>query len=411
MKKVVKLLAVVLLAFSIFCISAMAAGTDDSQLIYVERDGVKYFGSKPVSWCTFYTAANGSGKVIYNYDNVDLNDDSNTDVCDLVKVKKTSVDFDLDGVFAANDLGLMRLIIFTPGHTYETKFDTFHLQMKAEAEAAGAPYEKLNRQLVWHDEFNGNALNTRNWEFENTMYNANHTHTNDAQHAYVADGNLTLKATVNDGVYAMPEGLATTNNMLFKYGYLEMKAKVPYQTGAWPSFWATSKTPLQSCTNSMEVDIMEVWSSVNSFSANLIKWRPDGTNLAIPTGGWGWPNTSYTFNNAANLKNEYHTYGFEWDPDYMTIYVDDQKVVTFEISGEKAKFENWYGYSSFPESDMFQDYLRILINNECFAPGDQYASYGTLTETATYSIDYVRLYQNRDGGESFKTTDEIAAIK
>ncbi len=414
MKKVVKLLVVALLALSIFCVSAMAAGTDDAQLNYVVRDDVKYIGSNPVSWCTFYTAANGSGKVIYSYTDVDLNGDSNTDVCDLVKVNKDSVDFDFDGLFAASDLDLMRDIIFNPAHSHETQLDTFQLQMKAEAEAAGAPYEKLNRQLVWHDEFDGGALNTNNWEFENTMYNANHKHINDAEHVFVANGNLTLKATVEDGVYAMPEGLATTNNMLFKYGYLEMKAMVPYQTGAWPSFWAKSTTipALKQSTNSMEVDFMEAWSSVNSFSANLIKWRANGSEkLAVPTGGWGWPDTSYTFKNASNLKNEYHTYGFEWDPDNMTIYVDDTKVVTFAISGEKAKFKNWYGYSSFPEADMFQDYLRILINNECFAPGDEYDSYGTLTETATYSIDYVRLYQNRDDAEDFKTTDEIAAIK
>ncbi len=411
MKKVIKLLAVALLVVSIFCVSAMAAGTDDAQMTFVVRDGVKYIGSNPVSWCTFYTAADGSGKVIYSYDNVDLNGDSFIDVCDLVKLNNDQLDFDFDGLFAASDTDLMRSILFNPNNTHETKLDTFQLQMKAEAEEAGAPYEKLGRQLVWHDEFNGAALNTDNWEFENTMYNANHKHVNDAEHVFVANGNLTLKATVKDGVYSMPEGLATTNNMLFKYGYLEMKAMVPYQTGAWPSFWATSKTPLQSSANSMEVDIMEVWSATNTFSSNLIKWRPDGSKLAVPSGGWGWPDTTYTFKNASNLKNEYHTYGFEWDPDNMTIYVDDTKVVTFAISGDKAKFKNWYGYSSFPEADMFQDYLRILINNECFAPGDQYDSYGTLTETATYSIDYVRLYQSRDDGETFKTKAEIDAIK
>ena len=421
MKKVIRLLALVVLALSIFCVSAMAAGTDDAQMTFVVRDGVKYIGSNPVSWCTFYTAANGSGKVIYNYDNVDLNGDTNTDVCDLVSIKKDSVDFDFDNLFAASDLDLMRKIIFNPSHTLEIKFDTFQLQMKAEAEAAGAPYDKLDRQLVWHDEFNGDTLNTRNWEFDGTtMYTADHEYVNDSDHVFVKDGNLNLRVlpSTQDGkVVSMPQGLVTTNNMLFKYGYLEMRAKVPYQKGAWPSFWCTSKTPLQEAENRMEIDIMEVMGYTNTTSSNLIKWNSNSSKrLAVPVGTWGYPSkSSYTFKNPANLSNEYHTYGLEWTPTEMKTYVDDQLVVTFSLTGDKGAFKNWLGQSSFPETDMFQDWLRIIINNECFTegsatkPSDGYVVNGSELPF-DYNIDYVRLYQNRDDGESFKTTDEIAAI-
>ena len=287
-------------------------------------------------------------------------------------------------------------------------------QMKNEADACGAPYKKLGRALVWHDEFSGSKLDSNKWVFSETMWNANHEHVNDSKHVRVENGNLHLqiwKSNKSGKTCSMASGVTTTNTMLFKYGYLEMRAKVPYRKGAWPSFWCTSRTPLQEATHRMEVDILEGWGSTDRFSANLHKWSADGTkHVAIPSGS-GWPNLTHKFYDPTNLNNEYHTYGFEWDTKKMNFYVDDYKFATIDISSPGANF----GVGYITERDMFHDWLRVIINNECFAPGDPYASSSNvLTNSDTmpidYYIDYVRLYQNTSKGEIFKTTDEIAAI-
>ncbi len=409
MQKVIKLLAVVVLALSIFCISAMAAGTDDAQMTFVVRDGVKYIGSNPAAWCTFYTATNGSGEVIYSYDNVDLNEDGNIDVCDLVKLDNDKFDFNFDGLFAASDADLLRVILFTPDKTYETHLNTVELQMKAEAEAVGAPYEKLGRQLVWHDEFNGKELNRETWDFELTMYSKDHQYVNDSNHVRVEDGNLHLqihKSNKEGYAYSMPKGLTTTDSMLFKYGYLEMRAKAPYRKGAWPSFWCTSETPLQEAENRMEVDIMEIMGYTTGFSTNLHKWANDASKHIGKNVG------HYAFADSSNLVNEYHTYGFEWDTETMSFYIDGYKYTTCEITGENAKF----GSDILPEADMFQDWLKVIINNECFTengsykPVDGYVLSDKDPMPINYYIDYIRLYQNADKGEVFKTKNEIAAI-
>ena len=291
---------------------------------------------------------------------------------------------------------------------------SFTEQMKFEALSWGAPYEKFGRQLVWHDEFGGSSLDSNKWGFNETMWNSNHEHVNDSKHVRVEDGNLHLqiwKSSKDGKTYSMPSGIATTNTMLFRYGYLEMRAKVPYRKGAWPSFWCTSNTPLQTAKNRMEVDIMEGWSSTDGFSANLHKWATNGSShAAIPSGGV-WPNLNYTFKNPANLNKEYHTYGFEWDTKKMSFYVDDVKFATIDIASEKNNF----GVEDIPEMDMFHDWLRIIINNECFAPGDKHASANTVLSDSDplpidYYIDYVRLYQSEKNGEIFKTKDEIAAV-
>lgn len=112
MKKVTFLLAVIMLMLSVFCVNAMAAGTDDGQVYVVEENGVKFFGEQKATWCTYYTAADGTDASFYRYSDVDLNQDTNTDVCDLVYLDVNKVDIDFDENFAAKDGERMRAILF-----------------------------------------------------------------------------------------------------------------------------------------------------------------------------------------------------------------------------------------------------------------------------------------------------------
>lgn len=287
--------------------------------------------------------------------------------------------------------------------------------MKKEAAACGAPYEKHGRVLVWHDEFDKGEIDYDKWCFDRTMREPGHEFDNTEKHIRVEDGQLHMQVhrSEKEGkTYSLCEGFTTTDTMVFKYGYLEMRGKVPFRKGAWPSFWCTTNTPLkESKLFGMEVDIFEVWSKTDRLAANLHKWGPKWKHMAVPSNKEGWPNPVYVFENPENLNNEYHTYGFEWDPEYMHFYVDDVKFTTFELTGEKGAFGDDY----FPETEMFHDWLRVILNNEIFAPGDAYAK-GDIVLTdddempIDYYVDYVRLYQNADKGEVFKTKDEIAAI-
>lgn len=290
----------------------------------------------------------------------------------------------------------------------------FNEQMKKEAAACGAPYEKLGRVLVWHDEFDKGEIDYNKWCFARTMGEKDHEYDNSEKHVRVEDGKLHMQVhrSEKEGLtYSLCEGLTTTDTMNYKYGYLEMRGCIPFRIGCWPSFWLTSRTPLQEAEHRMEVDVFEGWSSVDTLEANLHKWSGDmKRHISMPVGE-GWPETKYTFKNPENLNNEYHTYGFEWDPEYMHFYIDDEKFCTFEITGEKATFGSDY----FPESDMFHDWLRVIFNNEIFSHVSRWKpKSGTLTDESEmpidYYIDYVRLYQNADKGEVFKTKDEIAAI-
>lgn len=112
MKKATFLLVVIVLLLSVFCTNAMAAGTDDGQ-VYVDKvNNAKFFVEEKTTWCTYYIAADGTDASFYRYSNVDLNQDTNTDVCDLVYLDVNKVDIDFDENFAAKDGERMRAILF-----------------------------------------------------------------------------------------------------------------------------------------------------------------------------------------------------------------------------------------------------------------------------------------------------------
>ena len=112
MKKAVFLLTVIMLMLSVFCVNAMAAGTDDGQLYALEKDGVTFLGEAKATWCTCYTAADGIAPSFYRYINVDLNQDTNQDVCDLVYLDLNQVDIEFNGSFTEYDGERMRAILF-----------------------------------------------------------------------------------------------------------------------------------------------------------------------------------------------------------------------------------------------------------------------------------------------------------
>ena len=197
------------------------------------------------------------------------------------------------------------------------------------------------------------------------------------------------------------------DTMNFKYGYLELRARVPFRHGAWPSFWMKSNTPFAKSSYMAEIDIYEVFSSKNHVVANLHKWG-GGKHVMLP-GGEGSLNRAFTFENDENLNNEYHVYGFEWDEKETKYYVDGYCYATFPIdeSGEFGNEPSLAGMSG------FHDFAYPIFNNEIFSEGSRWKPEGwVLTDEdempIDYYLDYLRLYQNPEK-EELKLGDEIEA--
>ena len=117
-------------------------------------------------------------------------------------------------------------------------------------------------RLSWEENFDGNEINSSNWE-KITRGGSNWRHyMSDEPSLYkVADGMLTLRGVVNNGLVPsdtaryLTAGLYTKGKRTLKYGKVEVRARLEAAQGAWPAIWLlpeTGKWP-----DSGEIDILE----------------------------------------------------------------------------------------------------------------------------------------------------------
>ena len=256
---------------------------------------------------------------------------------------------------------------------------------------------------VWGDEFEGDEVNFSKWTF-----NAKMSAYNDAAIATdrdvidIKNGKLILRSMVlKDSKqpkidYKMPTSVVTQYNMMYTYGYCEIKAKVPCAKGTWPSFWTQSKTGIgkRDCWDYfVEVDVFEVFGTTNGVIVpNLHKW------YTKEKGGHHVMSGSANSVILGSKTGEYHTYGYEWTPTEISMYVDGKKYQTYNITNPKILSGN-------PDNDMsgFHDPQYIIFNNHLFT--DKASFKPNLIEgnekvlPSQYSIEYFRLYQKKDEGK------------
>lgn len=281
--------------------------------------------------------------------------------------------------------------------------------IKKQAEQLGFDYEKKGRRLVWYDNFDKAELDFDKWCFRRTMNGDDRIYDNGKKHIRTENGKLLLQVHRTgdpEKPWSLPEGICTAETMLFKYGYVEMRAKLPFGHGAWPSFWTQSKTAFGSVPWFGEIDILEAFSSENKVVANIHKWGDSNhTSLDDVELGRG---REYRFKNAEKLCDEYHTYGLEWDTDKLRFYVDDEMFADFPIGDESCEIPNHV----LKGAQCFHDPHFLIINNELFTPKGSYvkAEYSVTTADKlpfSYYIDSVCLYQK--DGEIIYLKNEIAA--
>lgn len=264
--------------------------------------------------------------------------------------------------------------------------------------------QKLGYSYVWGDEFEGTALDTIRWNratkmgatAEAALDNTELTVKN--ENGYLKMHALRYWDPKKKGVeYIVPWSVTTMETMSYMYGYVEIRAKVPFIRGVWPSFWTSSSGALNNKSKfdySIEVDIFEVFSSEDKLSPNIHKWYGSGehTMWAVDEGN---SHEWYQFE-SDNLVNEYHTYGFEWTPTKMTMYIDDKPYYTYDLTHNFDNGESGMGGFAAP--------IYLIFNNHLFTDSSSYKPYSGCEVNsqdlpAEYYIDWVRLYQKPGEGE------------
>ena len=232
--------------------------------------------------------------------------------------------------------------------------------------------------LVFADEFDDLSVNP--WLLENKRWIA-HTPWNgdfgDARFLNpgpdgpfaIEDGKLAITArkTRPDrwGSGLLAAGDKTGAGTGERFGYFEARMKMPPGPGLWPAFWLVSLRPTSVKSPKIEIDVVEYYGHrTHTYSLAMHVWKlreEDGSNRStgdrIPV-------------SPGSLTQEFHTYGVEVDPQWVTYYLDRREVARFPTPAEH------------------HDPLHPIVN---LAMGPGYPIDRT-PDPSTLYVDYVRIY-------------------
>lgn len=272
-------------------------------------------------------------------------------------------------------------------------------------------------EYVWGDEFNGNSLDYSKWGYGEDQSEKSNvlfvTQEQDPSVIGVRNGTLQMNARrytslTNPQIeFVNTRSVNTQFTMNFKYGYLEMRAKVPHRHGAVSSLWLKSQNlGLVEPINKdyfIEVDIFESWSSSNKLDPGLHKWYKNSAHT-IPNQsqvpGYG----HYLFEDYENILNEYHIYAMEWTPEFIKFYTDGKLWCTYDITKPFDKgwtVDNKTGRElpagAGEEMDGFHDYAYVILTDILLVDPTTHEAEHLINETDDmpfeFWVDYVRLYQ------------------
>ena len=244
-------------------------------------------------------------------------------------------------------------------------------------------------KLVWSDEFDYQGLPDANkWDYEvGFVRNKESQYYTRArpENARVEGGNLVIEG--RHETYSDPNAkgrnagkaaeytaasLITRKKAEWKYGRVEIRARLPEGKGVWPAIWMLGSNIGEigwpACG---EIDIMEFVGHDPNHVHATAHFRKDGNHtssgskLAV-TRPW----------------EDFHLYAVEWFPDHMDFYFDKTKYHTFQISQADG-----------PGGNPFQRPQYLLIN---LALGGSWG--GKIDDSIfpqKFLIDYVRVYERQ----------------
>lgn len=277
-------------------------------------------------------------------------------------------------------------------------------------------------EYVWGDEFEGDDIDFTKWDFEACMAGTEMMHLSyDREIINTVDGRLKLRAIrlkdKDDELleFKVPYSTVTKHKMNYIYGYAEIRARMPFTGGVWPSFWGLSNGTLGPTRNSkyyVEIDVFEVFGSLDTVIPNIHKHYYDSYNYTSThdpeydggnhtSYGLTYETNEWVFENRDTIAQEYHTYGYEWTPTEVSMYVDGNKYMTYDITKS---------YDKCSDNTGFHDPIFLMFNFHIFSPDFSSivspieGNYDSLP--SEYDIDYFRLYQKPNKGKLY-TDDTI----
>jgi beta-glucanase (GH16 family) len=283
--------------------------------------------------------------------------------------------------------------------------------------APGAAQPSTDWVLVWSDEFDGQKIDPAKWRFDEDCWgggNEEHQcYTRSSRNAAIEEGKLVITARHERVIGpALPAHLrrsapnpdaeatrdfssarlSTRGKASWRYGKIEVRARLPQGQGTWPAIWMLPERETYGAwAASGEIDIME---AVNlGVACAKCPTGRESTILGTLHFGGKWPNNKQKGEEVAVpdvLDGGFHVYSIEWYPDRITWQVDGRTYATRQAA-------EWSTTGSTRPGAPFDQPFHLILN---LAIGGKLAEGrglgGVLLDgyPKRMEIDWVRVWQN-----------------
>jgi len=239
--------------------------------------------------------------------------------------------------------------------------------------------------LAWSDEFNGTEINLDDWVYDigtgSNGWGNNELQYYTNRNAYLKDGNLVIRAQKEEfgGRSYTSARLKTQGKQNFKYGRIDIRARMPEGQGMWPALWMLGKNITEvSWPYCGEIDIMEMvggGAGRDNRVYGTAHWNDGGLNANYNPVNYGG---NRLLSGDETLASNFHVFSIVWDSDSITWYLDDVQyhVMAINSSASLSAFQkefflifniavggNWPGSpnssTEFPQR-MVVDYVRVF---------------------------------------------------
>lgn len=246
--------------------------------------------------------------------------------------------------------------------------------------------DQTKQGLVWSDEFDVDGLpNPNNWKYDEGDgcpqvcgwgNNELQFYTKAiSENARVENGKLIIeahKANRSNSTYTSAR-LLTAGKQDWKYGTIEVKAKLPSGKGTWPAIWMLpTQKEYGGWPKSGEIDIME-----------HVGYNPDSIFGTVHTSAFnhllGTQDDGSLYQNTA--EGNWHTYKIKWTDKEITWFVDDISYHNFK--NKEKTFKEW----------PFDKEFHLILN---LAVGGNWGGKHGVDENIwpqRMEVDWVRVYQ------------------
>ena len=253
-------------------------------------------------------------------------------------------------------------------------------------------------KLIWHDEFNSGAKpDARYWSYENGFVRNEELQWYQEDNAVILDGNLVItgkKEKVTNPNFELEStnwkknrkqaeytssSINTRGKFQFKYGILEVRAKIDTASGMWPAIWTLGIE--KGWPSNGEIDIMEFYQIGGKphILANAA-WGADWRNVF-------WDSAKIPFSEFIakdpQWPEKFHIWKMEWTSDFIKIYLDEELLNEINL----AETINPDG-----SNGLHQPHY-VLLN---LAIGSNGGDPSKTQFPKEYLVDYVRVFQKKD---------------